>query len=189
VVTVVVPASIIRTSTTLNAGWDLPSPLGLLPTLLGSVLVGLGVLLVYKTVSLFATVGDGTLAPWDPPRRLVVRGPYRYVRNPMISGVLSILLGEAILFGSVPLLVWFVIFFALNALTMPLIEEPLLESRFGSEYVTYKRNVHRWIPRLKPWTPGERRRRTHESREGTLCFAEPLGKEVWSRLVRGIGRA
>jgi protein-S-isoprenylcysteine O-methyltransferase Ste14 len=112
------------------------------------------VLLVYKTVSLFATVGDGALAPWDPPRRLVVRGPYRYVRNPMISGVLSILLGEAILLGSVPLLVWFVIFFTLNALTMPLIEEPLLESRFGSEYVTYKRNVPRWIPRLKPWTPG-----------------------------------
>jgi protein-S-isoprenylcysteine O-methyltransferase Ste14 len=154
VVTVVIPAYMIRTSTTLNAGWDLPSPLGLLPTLLGSVLVGLGVLLVYKTVSLFATVGDGTLAPWDPPRRLVVRGPYRYVRNPMISGVLSILLGEAILFGSVPLLVWFVIFFALNALTMPLIEEPLLESRFGSDFVTYKRNVPRWIPRLKPWTPG-----------------------------------
>jgi protein-S-isoprenylcysteine O-methyltransferase Ste14 len=105
VVTVVVPAYIIRTSTTLNAGWDLPSPLGLLPTLLGCALVGLGVFLVYKTVILFATVGEGTLAPWDPPRRLVVRGPYRHVRNPMISGVLSILLGEAILLGSVPLLV------------------------------------------------------------------------------------
>ena len=153
-VTVVVPASIIRTSTTLNAGWDLPSPLGLLPTLLGSVLVGLGVLLVYKTVSLFATVGDGTLAPWDPPRRLVVRGPYRYMRNPMISGVLSILLGEAILLGSVPLLVWFVIDLALNALTIPLVEEPILDGRFGSEYVTYKRNVPRWIPRPNPWTPG-----------------------------------
>jgi len=114
----------------------------------------LGVLLVYKTVILFATVGEGTLAPWDPPRRLVVRGPYRHVRNPMISGVLSILLGEAMLFGSVPLLVWFLVFFALNALTMPLIEEPLLESRFSSDYVTYKRNVPRWIPRLKPWTPG-----------------------------------
>ena len=154
VVTVVIPAYIIRTSSTLNTGWDLPSPLGLLPPLLGCALVGLGVLLVYKTVILFATVGEGTLAPWDPPRRLVVRGPYRHVRNPMISGVLFILLGEAILFGSVSLLVWFVMFFALNALTMPLIEEPLLESRFGSDYVTYKRNVPRWIPRLKPWTPG-----------------------------------
>jgi len=154
VVTVVVPAYIIRTSTTLHAGLGLPSPLGLLPTLLGCVLVGLGVLLVYKTLVLFATVGKGTLAPWDPPRRLVVRGPYRHVRNPMMSGVLSIQLGEAILLRSVPLLVWFVIFFALNALTMPLIEEPLLESRFGSDYVIYKRNVPRWIPRLKPWMPG-----------------------------------
>jgi protein-S-isoprenylcysteine O-methyltransferase Ste14 len=141
VVTVVVPAYIIRTSTTLNAGWDLPSPLGLLPTLLGCALVGLGVLLVYKTVILFATVGEGTLAPWDPPRRLVVRGPYRHVRNPMISGVLSILLGEAILLGSVPLLVWFLVFFALSALSMLLIEEPLLESRFGSDYVTYNRGA------------------------------------------------
>jgi protein-S-isoprenylcysteine O-methyltransferase Ste14 len=154
VVTVVIPAYIIRASSMPNVGWDLSSPLGLLPTLLGCVVIGLGVLLVYKTISLFATVGDGTLAPWDPPRRLVVRGPYRHVRNPMISGILSILLGEAILFGSVPLLVWFVMFFALNALTMPLIEEPLLETRFGSDYVTYKRNVPRWIPRLKPWTPG-----------------------------------
>jgi protein-S-isoprenylcysteine O-methyltransferase Ste14 len=154
VVTVVIPAYIIRTSTMLHAGWDLSSPLGLIPTLLGCVVIVLGVLLVYKTLSLFATVGDGMLAPWDPPRRLVVRGPYRHVRNPMISGVLSILLGEAIVLGSVPLLVWFVIFFALNALTMPLIEEPLLESRFGSDYVTYKRNVPRWIPRLKPWGPG-----------------------------------
>jgi protein-S-isoprenylcysteine O-methyltransferase Ste14 len=153
-VVTVVPAYIIRISTTLNAGWGLPSPLGLLPPLLGGALVGLGVLLVYKTVILFATVGDGTLAPWDPPRRLVVRGSYCHVRNPMISGVLSILLGEAILFGSVPLLVWFVISFALNALSMPLIEEPLLEGRFGSDYVTYERNVPRWIPHLKPWTPG-----------------------------------
>jgi len=154
VVTVVVPAYIIRTSSTLNVGWGLPSLLGLLPTLLGSVLVGLGVLLVYKTVSLFATVGKGTLAPWDPPRRLVIRGPYRHVRNPMISGVLSILLGEAILLGSVPLVVWFVIDLALNALTIPLVEEPILDGRFGSDYVTYKRNVPRWIPRPKPWKPG-----------------------------------
>jgi len=154
VVTVVVPAYIIRTSSTLNISWGLPSPLGLLPTLLGSVLVGLGVILVYKTISLFATVGKGTLAPWDPPRRLVIRGPYRHVRNPMISGVLSILLGEAILLGSVPLLVWFVIDLALNALTIPLVEEPILDGRFGSDYVTYKRNVPRWIPRPKPWKPG-----------------------------------
>lgn len=66
----------------------------------------------------------------------------------MISGVLAILSGEAILLGSVPFLAWFLAFFALNALTMPLIEEPMLERRFDSDYVTYKRNVPRWILRL-----------------------------------------
>jgi protein-S-isoprenylcysteine O-methyltransferase Ste14 len=114
-VTVVVPAYIIRSSSMLNVAWDLPSLLCLLPTLLGCVLVGMSLLLVYNTVALFATVGGGTLARWDPPRRLVIRGPYRHVRNPMISGVLSILMGEALLLGSVPLLVWFLVFFALNA--------------------------------------------------------------------------
>ena len=154
VVTVVVPAYMVRTSGRPNAGWGISSPLGLLPTLPGSVLIGMGLFLVCRTVLLFATEGQGTLAPWDPPQRLVVRGPYRHVRNPMISGVLFVLLGEAILLGSLPLLVWFFVFFALNALTMPLIEEPLLESRFGSDYAAHKRNVPRWIPRLKPWTPG-----------------------------------
>jgi protein-S-isoprenylcysteine O-methyltransferase Ste14 len=65
------------------------------------------------------------------------------VRNPMISGVLSILLGEAVLLGSVALLLWFLVIFVANALIMPLIEEPLLESRFGSDYTTYKQNVPR----------------------------------------------
>jgi len=73
VVTVVIPAYMIRASSTLNTGWDLPSPLSLLPPLLGCALLGLGVLLVYKTVILFATVGEGTLAPWDPPPE--ARGP------------------------------------------------------------------------------------------------------------------
>jgi protein-S-isoprenylcysteine O-methyltransferase Ste14 len=154
VVTIVIPAFLVQRSDTVNVGWGLSLRLSLLPTLLGCVLLGLGVLLIYKTVTLFATVGDGTLAPWDPPRRLVVRGPYRHVRNPMISGVLLALLGEATLLGSVSLLAWFLIFFALNAVSMPLLEEPLLENRFGSDYVTYRRNVPRWIPRPKPWRPG-----------------------------------
>lgn len=153
VVTIVVPAYIAGRPGAVNPGWGLPAPLGWLPLLFGCTLLGLGVVLLYRTVSLFATVGDGTLAPWDPPRRLVVRGVYRYVRNPMISGVLFVLLGEAIVAGSLLLLGWFVAFFAINAITMPLIEEPALEERFGSDYATYKSNVPRWIPRLKPWTP------------------------------------
>jgi protein-S-isoprenylcysteine O-methyltransferase Ste14 len=149
VVTVVVPVYLICVSGGPNVGWKLAPPFGLLPTLVGGVLVGLGVLLVYRTVSLFATIGRGTLAPWDPPRTLVIRGPYRYVRNPMISGVLAILLGEAILFGSFSVFSWFLLFFAINALIMPLIEEPLLEGRFGSDYVDYKRSVPRWVPKLR----------------------------------------
>ena len=152
VVTIVVPAEIIRRTGTLNAGWGLTPPLNWLPWLLGSVLIGLGLLLAYRTISLFAGFGEGTLAPWDPPRRLVVRGVYRQVRNPMISGVLFVLLGEAILLGSPPLLIWFLMVFAVNAVYIPLIEERSLENRFGEEYVDYRRNVPRWIPRLRPWT-------------------------------------
>lgn len=111
----------------------------------------IGLVLFYKTVSLFATVGEGTLAPWDPPRKFVARGIYRHVRNPMISGVLAILLGEAILLGSLALFVWFVVFFLMNAIYIPLSEEPGLVQRFGNDYVEYKKNVPRWIPRMKPW--------------------------------------
>ncbi len=115
VVTLVVPATIVYFTGVMNIGWGLAPPLSWLPLLLGCVLIALGVLLLYKTISLFATVGEGTLAPWDPTQRLVVRGVYRYVRNPMISGVLSILLGEAAFLGSPPVLIWFLVFFAVNA--------------------------------------------------------------------------
>jgi len=69
-------------------------------SLLGTVVILLGLALIAQTVALFARVGRGTLAPWDPTERLVVRGPYRRVRNPMISGVLTVLLGETLRFGA-----------------------------------------------------------------------------------------
>ena len=100
------------------------------------------------TVALFAGVGRGTLAPWDPPERLVVRGPYRYVRNPMITGVVSVLLGEAALFGSPAVLAWAGFVFALNAVYFPLIEEPDLRSRFGADYDAYAAHTPRWLPLL-----------------------------------------
>jgi protein-S-isoprenylcysteine O-methyltransferase Ste14 len=105
------------------------------------------------TVSLLERIGKGTLAPWDPTSRLVVSGPYRYVRNPMISGVLAVILGEAALFGSLPLLVWFGVVFAVNAVYFPLVEEPGLRRRFGEEYDAYRANVPRWLPRLRAWEP------------------------------------
>jgi protein-S-isoprenylcysteine O-methyltransferase Ste14 len=120
--------------------------------------VGIPALIVWQSGATFgplAFVGVPLialgLAPWDPTTRLVVRGPYRYVRNPMISGVLFILLGEAALFNSIPLLVWSAAFFAVNAVYFPLVEEPGLARRFGDDYERYKANVPRWLPRMRPW--------------------------------------
>ena len=118
---------------------------------LGLAAGGCGLGLMLWTVTLFTRVGEGTPAPWAPPRRLVVRGPYRHVRNPMISGVLLVLLAEALLLGSWPLAAWLLVFFAANALYFPLIEEKGLEKRFGADYRVYKANVGRWIPRPRPW--------------------------------------
>jgi protein-S-isoprenylcysteine O-methyltransferase Ste14 len=115
--------------------------------LLGGVLIGFGVATIAWTVALFAGVGRGTLAPWDPPARLVVRGPYRYVRNPMITGVVSVLLGQSALFGSVAVLVWAAIVFAINAVYFPLVEEADLRHRFGAEYEEYAARTPRWVPR------------------------------------------
>src|SRR5215217_7872095 len=80
-----------------DVGWGLPGLLGALPVLAGGALLAAGLALWLWTVRLFVRVGRGTLAPWDPPRRLVVEGPYRHVRNPMITAVLAVLLGQAAL--------------------------------------------------------------------------------------------
>jgi protein-S-isoprenylcysteine O-methyltransferase Ste14 len=117
---------------------------------LGALVAAAGLTLIVQTVALFATVGKGTLAPWDPTERLVVRGPYRRVRNPMISGVLCVLLGEALAFGSLAVLTWFALVFAINAVYFPLVEEPGLQERFGTEYEAYRAAVPRWVPRLRP---------------------------------------
>jgi protein-S-isoprenylcysteine O-methyltransferase Ste14 len=119
----------------------------------GGLLVAVGLLLFVTTVVLFARIGQGTLAPWDATSRLVVRGPYRHVRNPMISGVLFVLLGEAAVLGSPALLIWATAFLAVNAVYMPLFEEPGLKRRFGKDYETYAAHVPRWLPRLRPWEP------------------------------------
>ena len=128
-----------------------PPPLNIVVLSCGVALVALGLTLVARTIALFATVGRGTLAPWSPPERLVVRGIYRHVRNPMISGVLCLLCGEALSLGSKPLAGWFVTFFLINLVYIPLLEEPGLEERFGRPYRVYKQNVPRWLPKLKPW--------------------------------------
>lgn len=114
---------------------------------IGAAAGGFGLALALWSVLTFARYGEGTPAPWDPPTKFVARGPYCFVRNPMILGVFLLLLGEAVQFRSVPLFAWLAIVLAGNLLYIPLIEEKGLEQRFGSTYSEYKKRVPRWIPR------------------------------------------
>jgi protein-S-isoprenylcysteine O-methyltransferase Ste14 len=117
----------------------------------GLLLLMAGLLLFFSSLRRFAVEGRGTLGPWDPPRRLVVQGPYRFVRNPMISGVVFLLVAEAMLLRSMPHVLWSLAFLAINLLYIPLLEEPSLRLRFGEAYREYCRHVPRMFPRLRPW--------------------------------------
>lgn len=154
VVAVVIPVWLSRRYESSPAP-DLPGliVLSTLATVAGLCFILVGLFLFIHSLRRFAADGKGTLAPWDPPRNLVIRGPYRFVRNPMISGVILVLVGEALFLLSLPHALWALTFFAINAVYIPLIEEPQLRHRFGVEYEDYCRNVPRLIPRLKPWHP------------------------------------
>ena len=154
-VTLVIPGTILwREGTDTYGLWQsIPASRVILPAI-GVICICLGLLLMIATIRLFATVGEGTLAPWEPPQRLVVQGVYRHVRNPMITGVLCVLLGESVLTASLPLFHWFLVVAIINVIYIPLLEEPMLVNRFGEDYPTYKRNVPRWVPRWTPWEGG-----------------------------------
>lgn len=119
--------------------------------LAGALIFLLGLSLFVWCVALFARIGKGMLAPWDPTSQLVVVGPYRFVRNPMISSVLIILIGESLFLGSRVVAAWAVAFFLVNAIYFRVFEEPGLERRFGDSYQRYKAAVPRWIPRPTAW--------------------------------------
>jgi len=127
-------------------------------SIIGVILVIIGLLLFAQSVILFVKVGKGTLAPWDPTKKLVVKSLYRYVRNPMILGVLIILLAESLLFSSTILLVWAMTFFLINHIYFVSKEEPDLIKRFGVEFTEYLQNVPRWLPRIKGWKPENQNR-------------------------------
>ena len=114
---------------------------------LGWLPIGLGAGILFWCIWDFAVAGRGTLAPIDPPKQLVVRGLYRYVRNPMYVGVVSILLGESLFFGSLALLGYAIAFFIFAHIFVVLYEEPALFRKFGESYQAYRQRVHRWLPR------------------------------------------
>ena len=118
---------------------------------LGVVLIVLGLPVLLDSFARFALQGLGTPAPVAPPRRLVVTGFYRYVRNPMYVAVLSLIFGQGLLFGSVRLLEYGLAIWAAFFLFVLAYEEPALRSSFGADYKEFCSNVPRWIPRLTPW--------------------------------------
>ena len=108
-----------------------------------------GVIILLWCVRDFYVAGKGTLAPWDPPKRLVIIGLYRFVRNPMYVGLLFLLVGWALITGS-PLLGGYAIFFAIAFhLRVILYEEPRLKKQFPEDWATYSTAVPRWIPQLR----------------------------------------
>lgn len=134
-----------------NVVWAFDLPFSMLILLIGLCVFIFGLVLVISSIRQFSKRGKGTLAPWHPPQKLVVSGIYRYTRNPMISGVVLVLLGEVIILGSVPMVFWLILFAGVNYLYFIIGEEPELEKRFGEDYIEYKKNVPRLLPRIKPW--------------------------------------
>jgi protein-S-isoprenylcysteine O-methyltransferase Ste14 len=133
-------------------GWPIVGALNLLIMLIGLTVLLTGVVLMYACIRMFSNIGEGTLAPWAPTQKLVVVGVYRYMRNPMITGVLLGLLGEAIILSNYAVFLWSLFFFVGNHLYLLRSEEPGLLKRFGKEYAEYFENVPRWLPRRTPWT-------------------------------------
>lgn len=125
---------------------------GWLLILIGVAFIGIGLAFLAWTVWLFDRVGEGALAVGSPVN-LVVRGPYRHVRNPMMTAVFCLQLGTAALTASPWLLAWFAVFCTAVLIAIPVLEEPHLVKRFGAEYETYRRHVPRWIPRVTAWVP------------------------------------
>lgn len=135
-----------------SVGWSGGAMLDALSRGAGVVVFAAGFGLFAWCVALFARVGRGTLAPWDPTQKLVAVGPYRHVRNPMISGVLLMLVGQALWWCSGALALWAGTFLVINHAYFLLSEEPGLERRFGDGYRVYRAHVPRWLPRLIPWS-------------------------------------
>jgi protein-S-isoprenylcysteine O-methyltransferase Ste14 len=140
--------------------WTVLMPYWLLPRPLHAGVRGAGAagwLLVAAGVALyfacafwgFAVRGHGTPLPLDPPKKLVVAGPYRIVRNPMYWSVAFVILGEAAVFHSVALVDLAVVFHVAVNLFVLFIEEPGLRAKFGAEYEEYCRQVPRWLPRIR----------------------------------------
>lgn len=116
---------------------------------LGALIITAGLILLVWSIILMERAGKGTLAPWAPASVMLTKGPYKHIRNPMISGVLYCLFGIWLISWNHWLLAWTVFFFIGNVLYFKLSEEPGLVKRFGAEYIEYRKKTPMWIPKFK----------------------------------------
>jgi protein-S-isoprenylcysteine O-methyltransferase Ste14 len=140
VVLVYLPARVLA-----RAGVTRPAELGMAQAV-GGLLTAVGAALAVWCIATFVVAGRGTPAPFDPPRRVVSSGPYRYVRNPMYLGAAIALAGGALFYGSWALLGYAAAFLVLMHAFVVLYEEPTLKAAFGDDYSAYCRQVKRWWP-------------------------------------------
>jgi protein-S-isoprenylcysteine O-methyltransferase Ste14 len=127
-----------------HAGWWLPLQL------IGAAFIALGTLVLLDSFARFAISGLGTPAPVFPTKHLVITGPYRYVRNPMYVAVIALILGQGLVLANVHVLEYGALVWLVSHLFVITYEEPTLQESFGAEYKTYRSDVSRWIPRLRP---------------------------------------
>lgn len=121
--------------------------------LAGWIIAATGLAIGLWCVFEFAWRGLGTPAPFDPPKKLVITGPYRFVRNPMYVGFFIALIGEAIAFPHLTrfMLIMLIMLWMATTIFIVVYEEPTLRRMFGDEYAEYCRQVRRWVPRLTPF--------------------------------------
>jgi protein-S-isoprenylcysteine O-methyltransferase Ste14 len=127
----------------------------------GAALIVAGLVAVVRAFARFVSEGRGTPAPVTSTERLVVGGLYRYVRNPMYLAVAATIVGQALLLGRLPLLLYAAFFGVVVATFVRVYEEPALARRFGAEYEAYRRAVPSWWPRRRPWAGSGREDRLH----------------------------
>jgi protein-S-isoprenylcysteine O-methyltransferase Ste14 len=139
-VTVLIPLLLVsRGITTVFSHWGPLQSAALLPMAIGAAIL-------VVCIRDLTVLGRGTLAHIDPPTRLVVRGPYRYVRNPMYLGGAVLLLSEALMFWSIAILAWATLWFTAINCVVVFYEEPVLRRQFGEDYARYCSAVSRWRP-------------------------------------------
>jgi protein-S-isoprenylcysteine O-methyltransferase Ste14 len=119
----------------------------------GAALIFAALDIIVDSFGRFAVIGEGTPAPTNPTRSLVISGYYRHIRNPMYVAVTSAILGQAILFGSDKILLYGALVWVVFHAFVVLYEEPTLAKTFPEAYRAYRANVPRWIPRVTPWHP------------------------------------